>query len=282
LYGTPFFMTNYYQTLGIDKSASDDDIKRAYRKMAMRHHPDRGGDQAEFQKIQEAYSVLSDPQKRQQYDNPQPQPQFHHFHSGGVPPGFEDLFRQFGVNFGFGGFQQPRNRTLNLQTTISLEDVLTGKEIVANIILPNGKESIVNVKIPPGIQDGNALRLRELGDDSIPGMPRGDVHLTIHVAPHNEFQRNGDDLIKDVNITAFNAMLGTILSVYTLDKRLLEVNIPAGTQHGTILSIQGHGMPNVNDARFRGRLLLNLKVTIPTLTQEQIELVEKANSLNRV
>jgi curved DNA-binding protein len=275
-------MTNYYQILGIEKTASDDEIKRAYRKMAMRHHPDRGGDQSEFQKIQEAYSVLSDPAKRQQYDNPQPQPQFHHFHGGGMPPGFEDLFRQFGVNFGFGSpfQQQPRNRNLNLQTTITLEDALNGKEILANITLPNGKENIVNVKIPPGIHDGSTLRLRELGDDTIPGMPRGDVHLTIHVIPHKEFQRHGDDLVKEIEINAFDAMLGRTLSVYTLDQRLLEVNIPSGTQHGTTLSVQGHGMPNVNDARFRGRLLLSLKIVIPTLNLEQIELIKKASLLN--
>jgi curved DNA-binding protein len=275
-------MTNYYQTLGIDKTADENAIKQAYRKMAMRHHPDRGGDQAEFQKIQEAYSVLSDPVKRQQYDNPQPQPQFHHFHGGGVPPGFEDLFRQFGVNFGFeGGFrQQPRNRTLNLQTTISLEDSLTGKELVANITLPNGRENIINVKIPPGIQDGNTLRLREMGDDSVPGVPRGDVHLVVHVIPHKDFQRHGDDLVKEVSINVFDAMLGCILSVYTLDQRLLEVNIPAGTQHDTTLSVQGHGMPNVNDPRFRGRLLLNLKIFVPNLTADQIELIKKASLLN--
>ena len=273
-------MTNYYQTLGIDNTANNEDIKRAYRKMAMRHHPDRGGDQTEFQKIQEAYSVLSDPAKRQQYDNPQPQPQFHHFHGGGgVPPGFEELFRQFGVNFGFGSpfQQQPRNRTLNLQTTISLEDSLNGKEIVANITLPNSKENIVNVKIPPGIQDNNTLRLRELGDDSVPGMPRGDVHLTVQIAPHRVFQRSGDDLIKEVEINAFDAMLGCILPVQTLDQRLLEVTVNPGTQHGTTLSIQGHGMPNINDPRFRGRLLLNLKIVIPTLNAEQSELIKKAS-----
>jgi len=272
-------MTNYYQTLGIEKTASEDDIKRAYRKMAMRHHPDRGGDQAEFQRIQEAYSVLSDPAKRHQYDNPQPQPQFHHFHGGGIPPGFEDLFRQFGVNFGFGQ-QQPRNRTLNLQTTISLEDSLHGKEIVANIILPNGKENIVNVKIPPGIQDGNTLRLRELGDDSVPGMPRGDVHLTINVTPHKEFQRHMDDLVKDIDVNALDAITGCTIPVYTLDRRLLEVNVPAGTQHGTVLSIQGHGMPSINDPRFRGRLLLNLKIVVPTLNADQLELIKKAKLLN--
>lgn len=269
-------MTNYYQTLGIDKNASDDDIKRAYRKMAMRHHPDRGGDQAEFQKIQEAYSVLSDPTKRQQYDNPQPQQHFHQFH-GGIPPGFEDLFRQFGVNFGFGnGFQTPRNRTLNLQTTISLEEAFNGKELIANIILPSGREQIINVKIPPGVTDGVALRLREIGDDSIPNSPRGDVHLTISVSPHAEFQRQDDDLIKEVSITAFDAMVGCTLPVYTIDRRLLDVTINPGTQHGTMLSIQGHGMPNVNDSRFKGRLLLKIKVTIPVLTEEQKELIQKA------
>jgi DnaJ-class molecular chaperone len=275
-------MTTHYQTLGIDRTANEDDIKRAYRKMAMKHHPDRGGDQAEFQKIQEAYSVLSDPVKRQQYDNPQPQPQFHHFHGGGgpMPPGFEDLFRQFGFQFGGDPFQrQPRNRILNLQTTISLEESFNGKELIANIILPSGREQIINVRIPPGVADGMTLRLREIGDDSVPSAPRGDVHLTISVPPHHTFQRQDDDLIKEVSITAFDAMLGSIIPITTIDNKTLEVTINPSTQHGTTLSIQGHGMPNVNDPRFRGRLLLKIKVIIPTLSNSQRELITQAKLL---
>jgi len=269
---------NYYQILGVEKTASDDEIKKAYRRLAMKHHPDRGGDQNEFQNIQEAYAVLSDPQKRQQYDNPQPE-----FQGQGIPPGFEDLFRHFNFNGEFnpfgGGFRQRtnRNRTLNLQTNITLEEAFSGKELIANIQLPSGKEQIINVKIPAGVQNENILRLSGIGDDSIPNIPRGDVHLTVNVMPHPYFQRQGDDLLKEVEISAFDAMLGCQVPVNTIDNRTLNVNVNAGTQHGTMLAAQGHGMPNVNDNRFRGRLLLRISVKIPTnLTDQQKELLEQA------
>lgn len=273
---------NYYEILGVDKTATDDDIKKAYRKLAMKHHPDRGGDQTIFQQVQEAYSVLSDPNKRMQYDNPQPQPQFHHF-NGGMPPGFEDLFRNFAFNFQFGGdpFQrQPRNRNLNLQTTISLEDAFYGKEVVANITLPNGRENIVNVKIPPGIHDGNTLRLKELGDDTVPGAPRGDVHLTISVLPHNVFQRSGDDLHIEQEVSALDAITGIDVFVNTIDNKTLKIHIQEGTQHGTTLVAQGYGMPNLNDSRLRGRLFVKIKIVIPKLTDYQKTLIQSAKNCN--
>ena len=265
---------DYYQILGVERTANQEDIKKAYRKLAMKHHPDRGGSQADFQKIQEAYSILSDPEKKQHYDNPQQSFQ-------GPPPGFEDIFRSFnfggGVNLDeiFRRQQNVRNRNLNLQTTISLEEAFEGKEIVANIQLPGGKDHIINVKIPPGIQDNMTLRLRGIGDNTFSNAPPGDVHLTVNVSPHQEFQRSGDDLLKEIQISAFDAMLGTNVIVTTLEKKTLNVSIAPGTQPGNMLRIHGHGMPNVKDSRFRGQLLLSVKVSIPHLTEEQKEIVKK-------
>lgn len=277
-------MTDFYNILGVDRNANQDDIKRAYRKLASQYHPDRGGDTAKFQEIQAAYDTLSDPNKRAEYDNPQPQgfsggfPGGFNFH-GGMPPGFEDIFSQFGGNpFGFSfrtGAPQ-RNRTLNLNTDITLEEAYRGKELIANVTLPSGREQTLEVKIPPGIQDGTTLRLSGMGDDSFPGMPRGDIHLTVRVMPHREFQRQGDDLVKTIDIDAVDAILGTVCDVKTIDGRTLQVTINPGTQHGQTLAAQGYGMPKMGDPRFVGRMLMNISIRIPTnLNEEQKDQLKK-------
>jgi len=274
-------MSDHYQTLGIDRNANDDQIKKAYRRMASKHHPDKGGDTAQFQKIEEAYRVLSDPQKRSQYDNPQPQFQQGGFNFGGGHP-FEDLFRHFGGNpFGdvFGGPPQrrPQNRTLNVQTVISLEDAFHGKELIANIALPNGKEQMVNVKIPAGINDGTTLRLAGMGEDSVPGAPKGDIHLTVRIQEHPEFYRQGDDLVKELTLPIWDAIIGNKITVTTIDRRELEVTVQPGTQPDQTLAIHGAGMPNMNDSRFKGRMLLKLKFNIPTnLTDQQKQAIKAA------
>lgn len=270
---------DYYTTLGINKDASPDEIKRAYRKLASQHHPDKGGDTKKFQEIEEAYRTLSDPEKRAQYDNPAPQG-FNQF--GGMPPGFEDIFAQaFGGRHPFGDMfgrrQQPqRNRTMNLNATISLNDAFTGKEIIATVKLPSGREQVIEIKIPPGVSDGTVLRLAGMGDDSFPNMPRGDIHLTVVITEHPIFARQGDDLIKDIEITCVEAMLGKVIEVETLDGKFLEVKINPGTQPGQMMSAQGYGMPNMRDPRFKGRLLMNINVTVPKfLTDEQKQALEK-------
>lgn len=270
---------DHYSTLGVDRGASPDDIKRAYRKAAAQHHPDRGGDTAKFQEVQAAYETLSDPGKRQQYDNPQPQgfPGGFHF-GGGVPPGFEDIFNAFGGGpFGdmFGGRrQQPqRNKTLNMQTSISLEDAFSGKDLMTTVVLPSGREQLIDIKIPAGINDGTTLRLSSLGDDTIPNIPRGDIHLTVHVHPHHIFQRQGDDLIRTVDVSCIDAMLGKTINVETIDKRMLEIAVKPGTQPGSTLAAVGYGMPNVNDNRFKGRILIQINITIPTVTDYQADII---------
>jgi curved DNA-binding protein len=264
---------DYYNILGVDRSASQDDIKKAYRKLAAKHHPDRGGDTAKFQEISAAYDTLSNPDKKAQYDNPQPQ--FQQF--GGVPPGFEDIFNAFGGGNPFGDIfgrrqqrQQPRNRTLNLHTSISLEDAFLGKDLTVSVTLPTGREQICEIKVPKGINDGTTLRLAGMGDDSIPNAPRGDIHLTIKVMPHHTFLRQGDDLIRNLDVCAIDAILGKTYHVDTIDGKTLELTINSGTQPGQILAAHGYGMPSINDNRFIGRMLIQVQIRIPVdLSEEQ-------------
>lgn len=259
---------DYYNILGVSKTASQDEIKKSYRKLASQHHPDKGGDKEKFQEIQAAYAVLSDEHKRAEYDNPVSQFNFSGRNSAGPPPEFSDIFSQaFGGNFGdlFGrGRGRPSNRTLSVQTDITLEEAFFGKELIATIQLPSGKDQVLEVKIPAGIRDGTALKLSNMGDESVPTAPRGDILLTVRIIPHSVYQRNVDDLIRSLPITCFEAIVGCVKHFDTIDGKTLEINIPAGIQHGQLMKVHGHGMPRMEDPRMRGRLLLSINITIPT------------------
>lgn len=268
-------MTDPYSILGVTKAASQEEIKKAYRKLAAQHHPDRGGNTAKFQEIQGAYSIIGDPDKRAQYDNPQPQ--FNqggfsfNFGQGGFPQGFEDFFGAF-----FDHRRTNRNKNFNLQASITLEDALIGKEIIGNLKLPTGKDQTFEVKIPPGIRDNTTLRLAGMGDDSIPGAPRGDIHLTVRIEPHPSFQRINDDLLINIQLNCLEAIIGKNITIDTLDKKSLEIKIQPGIQPGQTLAIHGHGMPNINDPRMRGRLLINVSIVVPTdLTDQQKEIIKQ-------
>jgi len=272
---------DHYSTLGVNKDASQDEIKKAYRSLASKHHPDKGGDTAKFQEIQTAYATLSDPEKRAEYDNPAPQFQGGHF-GGGMPPGFEDIFGQMFGGHPFGGafsqrHRQPqRNRTLNIQTSITLEEAFHGKDLIANLTLPSGRDQMLEIKIPAGVQDGTVLRLAGMGDDSIPGVPKGDIHLTINVTSHNIFQRQGDDLVSSLNINCIDAIIGKTVNVNTIDGKTLELTIKPGTQHGQILAAAGYGMPKMSDNRFKGRMLIQIQIVIPTdLTEAQKQILKE-------
>lgn len=269
---------NYYETLGVSKTASQDEIKKAFRKLASQHHPDKGGDTKKFQEVQAAYDTLSDPEKKQAYDNPQPQGGFHFNANGGVPPGFEDIFSMFGGMgrspfgdiFGQGRHQpQPKNKTLNLQTAISLEDAYFGKELTVSVKLPSGRDQLCEIKIPKGIQDGTTLRLAGMGDDSYPNIPRGDIHLTVRVQQHPVFLRQGDDLIRVLEVDAIDAILGKSYHIDTIGGKTLEIKVNPGTQPGQMLAAHSYGMPNMNDNRFTGRMLIQVEIKIPTTISEE-------------
>jgi curved DNA-binding protein len=274
-------MNDYYEALGVQRGASDDEIKKAYRKLAMKHHPDRGGDATAFQKIQEAYATLSDPNKKAQYDNPQQQ-------FGGMPPGFEDLFRGGGFEGFFGGGGNPffgggfrqrqpqRNQDMNLETTITLAEAYTGKDVMATVTLPSGRDQVLEIKIPPGIQTGQRLRLAGVGDDRHAHLPRGDMYLNVRILIDPRYERRGDDLYRNIRITAWDAMLGKDIIIDSIEGKELNVTIPPGSQPGSTLRLSGYGMPNVQDPRFKGNLMLNLEVTIPkNLTDTQKELIKQ-------
>ena len=169
-----------------------------------------------------------------------------------------------------------KNRTMNLKTSITLEEAYHGKNLIADVMLPSGRNQTLEVKIPPGVKTGTTLRLSSVGDDSISNLPKGDVHLTINVFPHHRFERDGDDLIMKENITCFEAILGKKMVFESIGGKTFETNIPAGIQPGQNLNIHGQGMPNINNPLMKGRLLINIIVTIPsTLTEDQKNVIQQ-------
>ena len=269
---------DYYNTLGISKSASEADIKAAYRKMAMKHHPDRGGDEKKFKEVTEAYETLSDPQKKQMFDmgvDPNAQhtsyrqgsPFEFHFNTGN----FEDVFS----NFGFGGRPVRKNKTLNVNIEVTLEDILKGRVIDAEIGIPNGNKRLVNIEVPPGIENGQQIRYRGMGEHTLKDAPPGDLIVNVFVKEHPIFQRQGDMLMIKKFISPWDAMLGSDITIETIDKKTLTIGIPAGTQPDTVLSCRGEGLPNMR-TKVRGNLLIKVQIEIPkNLSSEQKDAVEQ-------
>jgi curved DNA-binding protein len=269
---------DYYTTLGVQRSASEDDIKKAYRKLAMKHHPDRGGDEAAFKKISEAYDVLTDPKKKEIFDlggNPNQQggagpwgnsfnqgPFEFHFNTGGGP-GMDDIFNRFGFGGQFGQRPMRKNRSLNINIDVTLEEVLSGKELNAEITIPGtNKKKMINIVVPAGIESGQQIRYEGMGDDHIKDIKPGDLIVNINVVPHQKFRREHTNIIVEETIDVWSAMLGNQIEIKTLDGKNLTINIPPGTQPNTVLSCRGEGLPVIR-SRTRGNLLIHIKVEIP-------------------
>jgi len=278
-------MADYYETLGVSKNASEKDLKTAFRKLAAKHHPDAGGDAEKFKEINEAYNTLKDPQKRQMYDQygtADPQ------QMGGNPFGDgnfsftgspEDLQDIFGTFFGQ-GFGQPRrrqNRSISINYTIEFKDVFNGVGNTISYKLPSGKQEVIDVRIPAGVKNGDSVRVQGYGDDSIKGMPRGDLIIKVRVRGLANWRREGDDVYTMKELNIFDLLLGTKIPLDTPDNKHITINIPAGTNPGTTLSVTGYGTPNVNTSR-RGNLYVTVKGITPKLEQNELEEIRKVKN----
>jgi curved DNA-binding protein len=281
-------MANAYETLGVPKGASDEEIKRAYRKLAGQHHPDKGGDTAKFQEIQSAYETLTDPVKRQQHDNPSPfgQHGFHshpgggfEFHFGGGGP--EDIFAQFfNQGFGHNPFQrhaQPRrNKDLRVQLTISLASTLESQRKTISVQTTKGDRYNVDVDIPRGINNGTTIKYSQMGDNMFDTLTRGDLYVIINVENDNRFELHGINLMCNLEINSIEAMTGTDKIVQGIDGREYNVKIPQGCQYGTKFGLQGQGLYQMN-SNVRGDLIVNVVVKTPLLSELQLNMLRNIN-----
>ena len=304
----------YYKILGVAKTASADEIKKAYRKLALKYHPDKnpGSKEAEakFKEINEAYAVLSDEKKRKEYDTYGAARFQQRYSQEDIFRNFDlnDIFKQFGFNMGGGGgrssfrfssggggnpfdfFSQAgggcggggcRTRTQpekgqdqTYELSVTLAEVLHGAE--KNISLRrNGTAENVSVKVPKGIESGKRLRLSGKGAPSPSGGPPGDLYLKVTVQPHGEFIRDGDNLVLEQQIPFSGACLGTAVEIRTLDGKSLKIKIPAGMQPDAKLRIKGQGLPS-GPIGERGDLYVKIIAQVPKqLTEEQERLISE-------
>jgi DnaJ-class molecular chaperone len=270
----------YYEILGVAKDAKPDEIKKAYRKLASQHHPDKGGDKTKFQEIQSAYDTLSDTDKRQQYDMQQNgfgRTQFH-FTSGDMShPDIADIFR----GFGFGGSpfefhqrpQQRRNKDLRIEIPVPLVTTLEEQTKTVQVKTTSGETTTVEVKIPRGITNGTSIRYSGLGDNLFNTIPRGDLYIQINVHNADNFIVNGIDLHTKISVNCLLATLGGKVTVDGLDGKIFELTLPAGAQPGMKFRLAEQGLYIMNSSQ-RGNLYVELAITVPqNLSQEQLDLV---------
>ena len=257
-------MTDHYAALGVARNATQDEIKRAFRKLASQHHPDKGGDTRKFQEIQAAYDTLGDSAKRQQYDNPAPQ--FQGF-PGGAQFNMGDIFSQmFGGHPGFAQ-QHPRRNHMRMSLWITLKDVSTGGHRQVAVGSPQG-QSTIEIDIPRGINDGDMVQYQGLA-------PGGqDLVIEFRIHPHPQFRRDGLNLTVDHKCAVWDMILGGDTTVVNLDGTQLVVAIPPLTDNSTTLRLRGRGLQDRKGVV--GDLFIRLHAQLPNqISPELAEAIQQ-------
>jgi curved DNA-binding protein len=283
---------DYYKVLGVDKKASADDIKKAYRKLAVKYHPDKnpGDKKAEdqFKEINEANDVLGDPAKRKKYDelgsnwqqyaqqwNNQDgagsRSQRSRQRTGNDDSMFSDFFESI---FGFGDQRrsnvQRKGEDQQAEATISLMEAFHGTSRQVNL---NDHKLKLNLK--PGIVSGQILKMKEKGGPGRNGGPAGDLYITVNISPDSKYERKGNDLYCEEPLNVFTAMLGGKEPVQTIDKTV-SITIPPATDSNKTFRLKGMGMPDYKDPTIRGDLYVKMVINVPKdLTPEEKEMLEK-------
>jgi DnaJ-class molecular chaperone len=280
-------MDNHYSTLGVAETATEDEIKKAYRKLASQHHPDKGGDTEKFKTIQTAYDTIGNANKRAEYDDMRKNPHRGGFRfstsdmdQGGFPPGMEDILRGFGFGFNTNRPQQRRNKDVQIRVNLDLVDTLQKQTRIVKFNTTNGESQTVTVDIPKGVHSGSTVKYTGLGDNFFSTLPRGDLFVQIVVNPHPLFQIHGHDLIAPIDIDAIDAILGTKQIFKVLDGTEFELTIPAGIQGGTKFKIGNQGL-YYQQQEHRGNLYLIATIKVPTtLSEAQLEIIRQVKQLN--
>jgi len=275
-------MTDAYNILGVTKAADQDEIKKAYRKLAARYHPDKpDGNADKFKEIQNAYDQIKDPEKRAQYD----QPKFHshqHPHQQGQNPfqnaGFHFNFSSNGIDGNpFEAFfrqhapqpPQRRNRDLRITVSVPLASTLIDQTKTVKVHTTKNNTFEVNIKIPQGIVSGSAIKFTGLGDNFFESLDRGDLYVIVDV-DNGVYDIDGKDITLTLNINSLDAIIGAEHQITTVDGTTLNLRIPPGTQNGTKMRIQGRGIFAVNDPK-RGDMFVKLNLTTPKLSDEDLQ-----------
>ena len=286
-------MKNYYDVLGVNENSSSAEITKAFKDLAKKHHPDRGGDEAKFKEINEAHDTLKNSQKRHDYDTMR---KFGTSGTGGQHPFFnEDIFGDFFSGFGGGDMDftgnfnftrgpggervfkrtQPRgNRNVQVRMAVSIKEAMMNHEKTINYKLPSGRDEFATVKIPAGVQHGVTFKFAGMGDDSIRNMPRGDLMVVMSVLDSDGYTRKGNDLYTDKTIDCFQAVRGHEFNLKTLEDKIIKVKVPAGTQPNTMLQVQGQGMPIHKTIGIRGNLYVKIHVLIPQLSAADLKKIK--------